>query len=517
MLRRRSAAGLALLAALLTSLPYLLAASLAGPGSEFSGFLLNPLDGFSYLAKMRQGMSGPFQFTLPYAPEPGPGALLFVYHLALGRLAGLLQAEPRLVYHLARLFGALAMYASAWTLFRRSLRAPAARRAAYLLTLFGTGLGWIGLPFGLLSSDLWIPEAVPFLSAYANAHFALATALVAGAVLLIAFDRSTVRLRLPLALGAGLALAVVQPFAVLSVVATVTVWLAWEAARRGRSGGPIASLGQLSALAAFGAGSAPVLLYDWMATVAHPALQLWAAQNRTPSPSLVETVLGYGLVLLLALLGVLGRRTLRHPEGRLLAAWAGTGLVLMYLPFALQRRMALGLFVPLAGLAGLALSEFVQDSGRRRLALAAVLIVSLPSHLVVIGAGLRSAAAGDPTLVLSQAELEAYQWIEGRLPAESLVLAGPRTGNRIPAFSAARVLYGHPFETPQAERQLELVRSLFAADGSPDAALRQLQQLGVDFARYGPEERELGQPAWLEALSPAQRIGDIELYRIPAQ
>ncbi|MEN6408498.1 MAG: hypothetical protein ABFD44_02140, partial [Anaerolineaceae bacterium] len=43
------------LALLLVSLPYVVAAVSAAPGMPFGGFLLNPLDGNSYLAKMREG------------------------------------------------------------------------------------------------------------------------------------------------------------------------------------------------------------------------------------------------------------------------------------------------------------------------------------------------------------------------------------------------------------------------------------------------------------------------------
>jgi len=39
-------------------LPYRLAAAMAGPDHVFIGFLLNPIDGATYLAKMRIGWSG---------------------------------------------------------------------------------------------------------------------------------------------------------------------------------------------------------------------------------------------------------------------------------------------------------------------------------------------------------------------------------------------------------------------------------------------------------------------------
>ncbi|GAJ13644.1 unnamed protein product, partial [marine sediment metagenome] len=41
-----------------TSIPYIYAAGVSGSEYIFGGFLFNPIDGNSYLAKMRQGWEG---------------------------------------------------------------------------------------------------------------------------------------------------------------------------------------------------------------------------------------------------------------------------------------------------------------------------------------------------------------------------------------------------------------------------------------------------------------------------
>ena len=69
-----------------------LAVIAGGDTHVFGGFLLNPLDGNSYLAKMQQGASGSWRFTLPFTPEPGEGAYLFLFYLALGHLCRLTGA-----------------------------------------------------------------------------------------------------------------------------------------------------------------------------------------------------------------------------------------------------------------------------------------------------------------------------------------------------------------------------------------------------------------------------------------
>ena len=47
-----------------SSLPYLIAWVATPSGYQFGGILVNPFDGNSYLAKMRQGWAGMWQFHL---------------------------------------------------------------------------------------------------------------------------------------------------------------------------------------------------------------------------------------------------------------------------------------------------------------------------------------------------------------------------------------------------------------------------------------------------------------------
>src|SRR5574338_1585251 len=84
-------------------LPYLLAFILAGPQHVFTGFLVNTADGATYLAKMRQGYEGFWQFTLAFTAQPGEGAHLFLFYLFLCHLARLSNLPLLIVYHLARL------------------------------------------------------------------------------------------------------------------------------------------------------------------------------------------------------------------------------------------------------------------------------------------------------------------------------------------------------------------------------------------------------------------------------
>jgi len=512
------AAALSLTAAGCALAPYWLAAGRVGQGASFSGFLINPQDGFSYLAKMRQGALGAWSFLLPYASAPGEPVLLFVYYLALGHLARLLGLPLLYTYHAARLLGTLLMFLAAYALLELCLQQVRARWAAFILILFGSGLGWLGLPFGIWGNDLLIPEAIPWFSGLTNAHFPLACAVLLGLFYALLDRQGPLPRRATLAASCSLALALVQPFALLAPPLAAAGWSLIEILRERRVK-PLMEVvwGQRDTAIIVGAAlltSLPILLYDLWITQVHPALRSWSAQNQTPAPPLLESLLGFGLPLLLAALALWRSPESRTPAARLLAAWFAVGLLLVYLPFSLQRRMLLGLYFPLAGLAGMGVAWLSERGLRFVPALGIMLVLGLPSNLVVAAAGVTAAARMDPGVTIRDDELQSYRWLETNAPRQALVLAGPINGNRLPAFTDVRVLYGHPFESPEAEMAKRLVTALYGGGEGTEQLLRAHQ---FEYALYGPEERSLGSPSWLDTLQPVYRLGEVTLYQVPDQ
>ena len=508
----RWAAAIALLAVLLSSLPYIIAPAFAQTGSTFSGFLINPIDGFSYLAKMRQGADFAFEFRLPYAPEPGTGVVLFVYQLILGGIGGVVHLPLILTYHAARILGTLAMLGSSYLFFSHLLPTGRAKWSAFLLSAFGSGVGWIALPFELLPIDLWVPEAIPFLSAYANAHFPLAMAALIASVSLTIFPEILPNARLPLLFAGGILLAILQPFAVVAISIVITLWLSVERIH----GTQVPQLkAWLLGLAAFAFGALPMLAYTWGVIRRHPVLAAWNQQNQTPTPPLIEVLFGFGVVLVLAIVGLVWGKARGWPGGRLLITWMIVGFLMLYLPISLQRRLMLGLFVPLAALAGLGIEAFAQTRRRFALLLTATIALSVPSHLVVVGSGLVAVSRGEAGVVMEESDRDLIEWIDLNLPEDALFLAGLGTGNRLPAYADIRVLYGHPFETPRSDDQETLVRDLWSWDGDPLLGLAALRAAGVEYAFYGEEEKMLGAPSWLPLVELAHREGGSELYKVP--
>ncbi len=518
----KSAAGWILTALTLSLIPTILACSTAPSGTAFTGFLLNPLDGFSYLAKMKQGADGSWLFSLPYAADPGPGTFLFVYHLLLGHVSRWTGISTIVVFHAVRVIAAGVMFLLVYVFFQAALPERGARRSALLLTLFGSGLGWLTAPlFDLQPSDLMIPESIPFLIAYGNAHFPLAAAALLGGILVMLLLQDRPGIRLTLAILCGTIIGAVLPFTALSLFAAAFTWYIWEATRYFRKKGSSAlkqwALPNLIPILGLVAGAAPWLLYDFWVSRVHPLISAWNLQNQTLSPPPLNYLFGYGLVLILAVFGIWRTKPAQTKEGRLLLSWLVSGVFLLYIPVPFQRRLSLGLFFPMAAFAGLGWHSLTSKLSRSRLLTVILILLVLPSNLLVVSAGLLGVTQGKPAVIHYDDEVMAYQWTADNLPQGSLILAAPETGNRLPAFAPLRVLYGHPFETPDADAQKQIVEELFNTGRPASSGVQTLLEEGVEYVFYGPREQEIGNPPWLAELELIGEFGEVRLYKVNSQ
>ncbi len=513
---QRIAFGLCLLIALVTVVPYVVAIQAAKPNT-FTGFLINPVDGFSYLAKMHQGVQGGWLFRLPYAPQPGSAVFLYGYYIFLGHLADFLLVPLIYLFHAARILAAAGMFWLGFSFFNTFLSERFDKWAAFLLSLFGAGLGWIFGLLGMQTSDLSIPESIPFQTAYTNAHFPFANLLLLGAVLAVAKEGS-LRKRVLTAGLCGFLLAIVLPFSLASLFVVLILWLVWEGAiiLRTQDWRAVWKQNRARSMAflALAAGAGPLLLYDFWLTKNHPVIALWNQQNQTPSPAISAYLIGYSPVLLFALVAVIHRDSRSSPQGRLLVTWAVSNFLLLYAPFSLQRRLTLGLYFPLVCLAALGLHRVISNPARRRLALTALIVIMIPSNLIVVLTGIDRVKKSDPDFIHWPGEVADYQYLATHIPEGSLILAAPDTGNRLPAFADVRVLYGHPFETPDAEQQEALITDLFQWNGSSNAGFERLISLGVDYVYYGRREKSIGTPTWLPLCTTVYEGHDVRILQV---
>jgi len=470
---------------LMITMPYLYAANVASGKYTFGGFLLNPIDGNSYLAKMYEGWRGEWRFTLPYTAEDSRGGYLFFLYLALGHLARVMGGSRILLFHLARIAASLVMLASLHRFLGSTIDDKRVILTAFSIAVLGSGMGWIALMFGLFTSDFWVAEAYPFLSAYANPHFPLGLALL---LYVFTFNQDKKQENRKVwwkILLAAFLMGLVMPFGVVLALLVLLAVAAWELYPRFDKFKNSTNLWRAFWVLL---GGVPVLFYDLWVIHQDRLLSVWNAQNKTPSPSLVDLLISLSPVLFLAVLAVPWVIRSESSNIRLLIVWSLIGLVLLYIPWDLQRRFMMGIFIPLSTLAAIGLGKIAKSARAYSLLSVILILFIIPTNIIVLLASLQGAAKHDKQLYLTKEELQAYQWIEANTMPDALILAAPENGLLIPGYTGRRVFYGHPFETPNSEHELNRVMSFFQGDMDQTSSL--LSQ--ADYLYIGPRERELG-------------------------
>jgi len=181
----------------------------------------------------------------------------------------------------------------------------------------------------------------------------------------------------------------------------------------------------------------------------------------------------------------------------------------------LQRRFILGYMIPLAGLAGICL-DFL-TTRRRGLGLAIICLVCIliiPTNLMIILGGIQAVQTKNPNVFMSVEEKRGLDWVAANSPQDSVILASPQMGLFIPAHSGRRVLYGHPFETVNAEEMEATVMNLF--NGTINL-VEENAILGVDYVFYGPRERELGVVTQESGIHVIYSSEDLLIYKVENQ
>ena len=529
---------LALILVAVSHVPYLVGFHSGPADSVFGGFVLNGLDGNTYLAAMQQGMQGQWQFHLLYTSEEHKGSFLYVFYVVLGHVASFLGASAVAVYHGARLVCGFLLLMAEFVFIAYFLACPSARWIAFILVSCSSGLGWLVLLVtgssainGISPLDFWLMDAYTFFTILHAPHFCLVLALMLMLLMFtLSFYRAGRRRLLGLAAFAALGIAVINPFLPL-IVGTVlgAYWCVWAVQCRAipwREAVGLALLGLLLS---------PVLIYFYVVVQSDPVLRSFAEQNVTLSPPPYFYLMGYGLVLLFALLGLL--RTLRQRHGRawLLATWVVTMAVAVYLPINLQRRMITGLQVPLGILATIGLLRYVLPAIRRSrlagwlnqhwgyprlrlrtLALNLIIMLTLPSNIYLWVSATAAASYGHPSLFYKTSEVAAIDWLGEHSSPTDTVLSSYPTGNYIPARIGHRVFLGHWAETIDFDAKQKAVNRFFAAATSDGERRDLLRRYSLAYVFHGPREQSLGgfDPTKAHYLRLAFTQQNVNIYQV---
>src|SRR2546428_5312103 len=169
---------------LITMMPYIYGYSLQGRQSDhawYCGFAYDIADSSVYHSWIRQASDGYFFQHNLFTTKPQSGKQFNIFFFFLGFLVRITSLPIPVIYHLARFLLGIAFLCAVWWLLGLLLAHQRARMAAFLITCFSSGLGWLpplwDLPLLESSVDTWQPEAITFLALYFSPLFAVAMLL----------------------------------------------------------------------------------------------------------------------------------------------------------------------------------------------------------------------------------------------------------------------------------------------------------------------------------------------------
>ncbi len=508
---------------LLAVTPLMLMVLIGISGWQFMGVLHNYLDGATYFAKMSLGQNGDWLVSFLHTPEAHSGAFIQVLYLLLGHVSRLTGIPTAVIFHLARILAALLMYAAIYQLGATIWSRVRPRRLFFGVAAIGAGLGWLFAPLTgeLIYVDFpLLPEAFPFFSSLMNVHFPLAIALlcILASALIVVFrpgseDNPSLKSAWPVASVLSLLLGFLYPQALVPFAGTLVVFtLSLFRARQARM---IIWYWVLAVIVPV----IPLALYYWMVVTYNPVMAIWNQQNQTPAPSLHGLVLGLGLPLLVGLPAIWRAvRRFERDGDRFMLIWLALMIAAMYLPTNVQRRFAVGLMIPVAYFAVRAIEDtwihLIQRRWRLLVGIAFFFLISI-STVLMLFLPVIPVAVGNPGRAVG-VYLEAdygpiFNELNQRATLNDVVLASPVVSVWLPGWGGVRSVYGHPYETVDAEERRAEVEAWFAAD-SPEHCLDLLERYSVRYVIFGPEEARLGAGTCLSVLREIGRAGSVAIY-----
>lgn len=445
-----------------------------------------------YYAYMNQAAHGAFAFRDVFTTESDAPAIVNPLWLLIGRLQGLLHLPVEWAFHLARLGSGVLLVLFLWRFLGRFFSEEFERRTALFGLLFTSGLGVLTIIFAPQYTidlydqpmDLWVSEGSVLLSILHSAHFVVGTLLlVAGFALVI---RALEQNRARAALYAGLLFLVLfsfHPFHVPTVGLVLLVTAVAEFLLGHRS------FKKLWLLALPLLVSAPAIIYHVAILFLDSIIRGRADQNINLIPPLFPTLMSYGFLLPLALIGAgkwLQHREIRY---RFIVWWGIAHFSVLFAPIFFNRRLSQGLDIPLTILAVAGFFVLVrwwrtQSAWRKKTLHPAVWV---PLVVVFFSLSPLYALARDLSIIADKdgeyamlfyrpnSERAAYRAFEELSGPEDPFLAGPITGNFFAAYTGRQAYVGHGVETLDFMRKFAQVGTFFS-ESSPEERADFLEQ-----------------------------------------
>ncbi len=513
-----------------TSLPYLYLWWRTPAGQNYSFVTyINPTDTYVYYDYIKQAQLGRVVFTNYYTAESDWAGIVRPFWLIVGWWGKLIGAGPVLTFHLARIILIILFVGVIYKVMQVFIRDDSQIIFALYFFFFTLGFGWVYLlikpnfwlsepwfnaPFGLVA-----PDAFPFSAMVSSPHFIASWILLVGGISLYFYlwDKNKQDIYKWFLTGVIFAfLFSMHPFYVVTVYSLLLLLLIW---------GTLKFKNKKIVWQQFvvtGAVSLLFVVYYFLVGFIDWSIWVKANQNFLPSPIWYLTLLSFGPIIFLAIVGsvLLFRQKQINSRIIFLLIWFVVGGLLIYFPVSWQRRLAEGWYFPLVLLSAFVWYWLQKKSKSILFGVLFALVFFLFSFgsIVVIGFNkyIRE-GEGAGYLYYDNSAKQAGEWLKNSTPANSVILTNDDDlFAKLPFWSDRKIFFAHLVETIFSHAKFNQLVWFFGSDKADDKKYSFLLANNIDFIVFNQDKGELSRfnPFNKKFLKPVWQQGNLIIFAV---
>lgn len=490
---------------------------------------------FSYLEQIKQGNL----FLKDLYTSESQNYYLNIFWLPSGLMAKIFNLSNLLAYQLVRIFLLIVFLFLLYLFISYFFQEKRKRKICFIFLISSSGLGFLLSPFlyhfyyltkGYANwpIDLWVAEANTFLTLYQSPLKIASLGLIVLIFFsfLLAIEKNKVKYSLVTGFS-GLLLFHFHPFHIVTcyfILAAFSFYLFLA--------NKVNKKDLIKHLLIFIVLSLPSVIYYWLLVNFDPNIKIKYQQNLCLSPSWLMTIVGYGLLIPLAIAGILNFLKIefwQEEKKVFLLIWLISQTILIYLPFKFQRRLSEGLHIIIVIMAiyglfyiyqklyqiyGLKIKTLIKNFLLVFVFLYFIFFMS--SNLSIVISDFFLYRSREPILYLNQGEVKALYWLRDNSKIDEIILTHQLRGNFIPGLIGRTVYAGHDVETLFYDQKIREIKWFFEDDSEGNKKADFLRVNRLFYIFYGELEKKLGSlnPQNKNFLKLIYKNPEVKIYQV---
>jgi hypothetical protein len=280
--------------------------------------------------------------------------------------------------------------------------------------------------------------------------------------------------------------------------------------------------------------SLPFVIYHYFLIKTDWLIGVRASQNICLTPPVEFVVVGFGFLLVFGLVGLIyllaNKKLFKNDKLLFLGIWLIAGLILIYAPLAWQRRLLMGLQLPLVIFTVIALSAIYNYVNKKFVwfknvfdyfqYLVIILLISMFcfSTIFNLTRDVFYYYNHNYSFYLPDEYQDATKWLKDNNIDNAVILSSEFNGYTITGMINQRVYLGHGHETVFFEAKKSKVADFFQDNLTDEKAIKFLQDNGISYIFYTFFEKNIGdfdpdQKTYLLNVYDGQRISIYKLNK----